>query len=272
MKTTRISLGLVVLGVVGWGLQAQAAVYTDTYYGNGSGYIVGNGQMTLSDSGGSALSVTFAPGYVVNGGFPEALVLYVDSQAGGFATTENILDAADGQRRAISGTTPGQTAHSLLRFAPGFEADYAIVLAPTAVSGLYRLNAGGDGSLEFLRSFSPGDNPALCQFNIYWSDLGISGDAAHSLRFQSSYTSLLGARTRESFETLTYTGNFGTLTFDYFNTFGVQPVPEPVNVALALFGGIALTVGVVNQVRHRRQLVPVLGTKLHKGPHSSSRP
>ncbi|MCB9850010.1 MAG: family 16 glycosylhydrolase [Phycisphaerales bacterium] len=54
-------------------------------------------------------------------------VIYVDSKSGGFTSTKNLHDTGDVYRRLASGQgTSGQTAD--LYFAPGFAADYAVVL------------------------------------------------------------------------------------------------------------------------------------------------
>lgn len=65
------------------------------------------------------------------------VVIYIDSQAGGYTSTKTLSDTADLSRRCASGRgTSGQRAD--LYFAPGFAADYAIVLTATQ-SRIYRL-------------------------------------------------------------------------------------------------------------------------------------
>jgi hypothetical protein len=55
------------------------------------------------------------------------VVVYIDSRAGGFASTKDLHDTADLSRRLVSGRgTSGERAD--LYFAPGFEADYAVCL------------------------------------------------------------------------------------------------------------------------------------------------
>src|SRR3954471_22668950 len=120
-------------------LTSQAA----TYSGNGNsgfGGPIGLGSLTLTDNG------TTVSGTVNKGpnGFNDVLVLYINSQAGGFADTSGFADGADGLRKAISGFDGGAN-RSLLTFSGGFSPDYAIALGPSASNfgGLWQLGNGG---------------------------------------------------------------------------------------------------------------------------------
>src|SRR3989441_7681130 len=101
-----------------------------TYSGNGNsgfGGPIGLGSLTLTDNG------TTVSGTVNKGpnGFNDVLVIYIDSQAGGFADTSGFADGADGLRKAISGFDGGGN-RSLLTFTGGFSPDYAIALGPAS--------------------------------------------------------------------------------------------------------------------------------------------
>src|SRR5438552_16768133 len=119
MKTNlklSIAAGLVLLS-----FSALAA----TYSGNGNsgfGGPIGLGSLTLTDDG------TTVSGTVNKGpnGFNDVLVLYIDSQGGGFADTSGFADGVDGLRRAISGFDVGCN-RSVLTF-NGMLPDYAIAL------------------------------------------------------------------------------------------------------------------------------------------------
>src|SRR5436190_8744690 len=122
-----------------------------TYSGNGNsgfGGPIGLGSLTLTDNG------TTVFGTVNKGpnGFNDVLVLYIDSQAGGFADTSGFGDGADPLRKAISGFDGGAN-RSLLTFG-GFSPDYAIALGPASdnFGGLWQLNNGGANSLNFVSS------------------------------------------------------------------------------------------------------------------------
>ncbi len=70
---------------------------------------------------------------------PYGVVIFIDSLAGGFASTMELTDTADLGRRLVSGKgTSGQRAD--LYFAPGFRADYAISLQHD-FAGIYELNS-----------------------------------------------------------------------------------------------------------------------------------
>ncbi len=225
----------------------HGAVYSRTYYGNGdtSGVgVVGLGSLNLAHNG-TTISGSFVSGYPY---FQECVVIYIDARAGGFANTTSFADSVSAATRAISGWN-GMGGRATANFAAGFRADYAIVLSANYSGGLYELSSGGDWSLNLLRPINTFNNGGQYQFSIDWSDIGITGDAARYLAFQSSYVSQFGYRYLESFETLTGLKGFNTVNFDYYNTFGVEPVPEPVNIALGVFGGLALVAGLARGLR-----------------------
>src|SRR5438034_7840711 len=98
----KVKLSLVLLVSAASSLSTYAA----TYSGNGNsgfGGPIGLGSLTLTDNG------TTVFGTVNKGpnGFNDVLVLYIDSQAGGFADTSGFADGADGLRKAISGFDGG---------------------------------------------------------------------------------------------------------------------------------------------------------------------
>src|SRR5438128_1099948 len=121
-----------------------------TYSGNGNsgfGGPIGLGSLTLTDNG------TTVSGTVNKGpnGFNDVLVIYLDSQGGGFSDTSGFGDNGDGLRKAISGFDGGN--RSLLTFS-GMLPDYAIALGPSSDSfgGLWQLANGGANSLNFISS------------------------------------------------------------------------------------------------------------------------
>jgi len=159
----------------------QAGV-TQTYTGNGNtsgGGVIGQSTMTLEDRGSTLHGVIDHSTY----GWSDAAVIYIDCRPGGFGDNMQFFDQSMPRACAISGyslDSDGRPRRARANFAPGFTADFALILSPEMGSGLYELVAGGDGSLIQRRSFTV-DSPM--QFTINWSDLGITGDAAHYLRF-----------------------------------------------------------------------------------------
>jgi len=225
---------------------ARGALYGD-YTGNGSdgaGGVVGRGTLHLQEQGGT-IAGTLTPGTSY---FNDCVVLYIDSRAGGFTDNTGFTDTLDAQRRAVSGCL-NRDNRSTARFATGFTADFALVLSTQYGCGLYELHNGGDESLTLLRTLSMSQVGAAYQFGINWEEIGVTGDAAHYLAFESTYITATGYRSLESYETIAGQRGFGgTVTWSNFNTFGLAPVPEPTNLALAVFGVLGLTGGVVSGI------------------------
>src|SRR6185436_1847519 len=100
-------------------ISLSLSLHAATYSGNGNsgfGGPIGLGSLTLTDNG-TTISGTVNKGL---NGFNDVLVLYIDSQAGGFADTSGFADGADGLRKAISGFDGGAN-RSLLTFSGGFQ-------------------------------------------------------------------------------------------------------------------------------------------------------
>ena len=89
--------------------------------------LIGAASQMYMDSDSDVLSIGFDS--ATPWSTPYGAVIYIDSQAGGFASTVQLSDVADRPRRLASGK--GQSGErSDLYFAPGFLADYAITLEP----------------------------------------------------------------------------------------------------------------------------------------------
>jgi len=234
-----------------------AAVYS----GNGSttgGGAVGTGSLSLTDNG-TTVSGTFNRGI---GAFRLNLVIYIDCVSGGFTDTTQFSDSADALRTAVSGYWSGGLpgpARATAYFANGFTADYAIALGVNSYRGdLYHLVPGGDGSMEYIRSVNlypnKSETAASYTFSFNWADIGLTAGPSNFFRFQSSYIGIGGTAYREleSFESLTGTRGYETVTFGNYNTYGIDPVPEMTTGALAIFGGIFVTARLVAHARRRR--------------------
>src|SRR6185295_314001 len=109
----------------------------------GFGGSVGTGSLTVSDTANS-LTFTLNRG---SGTLDNDLVVYLDTQSGGFTDTSSLSDNADGGRTAVSGYSGG--ARTVATFASGFTADYALSIENGFI-GVFQLVAGGSGSLNFL--------------------------------------------------------------------------------------------------------------------------
>lgn len=226
-------------------LLGAPAVNAALYTGNGQGSgVVGNGTLQLTDDA-TRIYGTFTKG---GGSFDRYLVIYFDTQPGGFSGTSSFADTTSDITKSISGV--GTVGRSVANFAPGFTADYALAFTGELYLGgqLYRLASGGEGSLEHVASINQSPvnsvNEASYTFRINWSDLGLTSGSG--FRFQSTYLNPTGYRYLDSFETLTGTAGVSTIDFTDFNVYGT-PVPEPAQVALAIFGAGFVTVGVVRR-------------------------
>ena len=94
-----------------------------TYNGNGNtgfGGVLGTGDFNISETG-TTITITFNKG---SGDFDNTLVIYIDSESGGFQNTGSFTDSGDELRRAVSGFDG--TNRSTVNFPAGFEADFAI--------------------------------------------------------------------------------------------------------------------------------------------------
>jgi len=232
------------------------------YYGNGNtsgGGAVGNGRLSLTDNG-TTVSGTFYRG--TGGSFSLNLVLYIDSVSGGFADTTQFSDSGDALRTAVSGYYASGSSRATANFASGFTADYAIALGVNGPNkgNLYHLVAGGNGSMELIRSVNlyPYNtlNASSYTFNFNLADIGLPAGSGNFFKIKSSYVGIAGGAYREleSFESLTGTRGYGTVTFGNYDTYGVDPVPEMTTGSLAILGGIMVGGKLMMRARQRRKM------------------
>lgn len=217
-------------------LLGTAAMAQSTYPGNGKtgfGGVVGPGSLQVSDNG-TDITLNFTKGA---GGFNDVMVIYFDSQTGGFANTSTLNDQNDGGRRAISGVEG--TNRSVVNFPAGFTADFALSWDNNG-SALFRLVAGNNESLAFI-SYTGGNTSRV----IPKSALNISG--AVSFRFVATYVGSSGYRSNEALvqdigNGTEPNGNFGwsPVTFANFNSYPSVPL----NVTLKQFSARRLPAGV----------------------------
>ncbi len=218
----------------------------DTSFGGA----VGMGSLGLTDDG-TTVSGTFSRG---TGNFADVVVIFIDSVAGGFSSTAGFTDRGDSLRTAISGyNSPGNQAKAY--FTSGFTADYAIALRGRATANageLFRLVNNGSfvdvGSVN-LSPIGTQTSPSY-SFNFKLADIGLAPSSRVSFNIETSYIGDTAFRSLESFETLTEDSIAGwdTVTFNSMHTY-VTAVPEPANVALAVFAGLGITGGLVSKGR-----------------------
>ncbi|MFS8083271.1 MAG: T9SS type A sorting domain-containing protein [Ginsengibacter sp.] len=163
------------------------------FNGNGkTGYggVIGTGNLSINDNG---TTITFI---LTKGASPlnDAMVIFVDTKSGGFATTSGFTDEADGLRKAISGLqTPNR---ATLNFPSGFLPDYAIAL-DQSFAGIWELVNGGSHNYINSANLTPSGNPnaATYTFTVAKTDIGITKDVVFS--FLATYGSETGYRSNE---------------------------------------------------------------------------
>jgi len=221
-------------------LAATSAAFATNYAGNGDtgfGGAVGTGSLDVTQAG-SNITFTLNRGA---GNFNDALVIYIDSAAGGFTSTSGFSDTGpnDGGRKAISGFDG--TNRSLMTFAGGFAPESAIVIEDGFAS-LFTLANGGDGSFTFVTGAAQSgvNNSATYGLTMSLAQLGVT--AGSSFELFGTYISTTAFRSTEAIAG-NDTGTQGSNPFTQtsFGTFTTTAVPEPATVLLvgpALLGGM----------------------------------
>ncbi|MAT68721.1 MAG: hypothetical protein CMJ58_04285 [Planctomycetaceae bacterium] len=215
----------------------------DLYTGNGNsgfGGAVGGGSLEITNDL-TNLYFSFSRG---GGNLNDALVLYIDAASGGFADTSSFTDTADALRTAITG---GGSGGSVVTFAGGMQADYAIAL-DAGFAGLWSLSTGSHG-FQNSAGLSPTGDPSAPThtFSTSLASLGLSPGS--TISFVGTYISGSAFRSDEAFGDGISSGNpgfTGDVTFTSFNRYTVA-VPE---ASSFLFGG--LVAGAVVLSRRRR--------------------
>lgn len=206
-----------------------AASAQTTYNGNGvSGFggPVGNGVLTVTDNA-TTINFSFTAGTLFSS---NDLVIYLDTKTGGVANTSTLTDNADGGRTAISGLSG--SGRTLVNFAAGFNADYAISFEPGSFAGLFDLST--PSNFGFVASAGlAGSGTGPFTFSIAKSDVGLSSAAPFT--FIGTLISTSGYRSNETIGTSvtvpgsvgdTPNGGFtGTQTFSTFNTYNSSILP-----------------------------------------------
>ena len=204
-----------------------SAFCQETFSGNGKtgfGGTVGAGSITISNNA-TTYNFTFTRG---TGDFTNALVIYIDSKAGGFSSTVGFQDNGDDLRIATAGYNSA-TQKSILTFPSGFLPDYAIAF-DQGFAAIFELVNGGANSFPYRGSgnLTPTGTPtaAVYSFSALKTEIGITSDP--SFKFLATYNSITSFRSNE------FIGDAGPATnpgwSDYtattFNTFvsGTAPL------------------------------------------------
>jgi len=205
---------------------------------NGFGGAIGNGTLVLSDDGTNLYGTLNTSGPMDN-----ALVLYIATGPGGFASTAGFQDNAEPLRAAISGYTatqnnsgPGQ---SVLTFETGFAPSYAIALQPgngVNYGGLWGLANGGNYSLPFITSVNltpvGTDAAGTYRFSLNVANIGLTPGAGQSFELLGTFISDAGFRSTEAVAgNLTGIQGWNPFTQTAYATYTMIPAVFPLIVA-----------------------------------------
>jgi hypothetical protein len=217
-------------------------VFATTYSGNGNtgfGGPVGNGSLIVTNDG-SNITFNFTPSGSIGG---NDLVIYIDSISGGYSSTAGFNDANDGGRKAVSGYTAtdngGGSGQSVLTFASGFNADYAIDIGSSYAS-LFGLANGGNNSLNYITGASQTGSPY--SLTIPLIDLGLSTASGQTIGIFGTLVSESGYRSTEAIAGNDTSSGQGWIPFTQtsFGTYTVTAVPEPSTFALCGISSLAM--------------------------------
>ncbi len=163
------------------------------YNGNGKtgfGNPVGLGQLTINDDG-TNLTLHLIKG---SGDLNDAVVIYIDSKAGGFSTTADFTDAGDDLRKAVSGFDG--TNRSALTFPTAFTPDYAIAF-DKGFGGVWELIGNGSHNYITSANLTPSNTNTASDYQLTFnkSAIGITGTV--EFKFLVTYLSNTAYRSNE---------------------------------------------------------------------------
>jgi hypothetical protein len=226
-------------------LCASTLANAATIPGNGAtgfGGPVGTGSVTITDSP-SGMAITLNRG---TNTFNDDLVLYLDTQPGGFVDNAGFGDNSDGGRTAISGTNNGNPSKSLVSLP--FAADYAFSMENGFI-GAFSLANGGNNSFTFLFGQAQSGNNSDPSYTINISpaqmlQMGLTAGSGQTFEFVGSYISTSAYRSNETIGTSITVpadgaGNAGFSNPQTFTqSLSYTLVPEPTSFGLFLLGSI----------------------------------
>jgi PEP-CTERM motif-containing protein len=216
--------------------------------GTGFGGPVGLGSLSVSDSP-TGMSFTLTRG---TNSLNDALVVYLDTQPGGFVDNSTFNDNGDGGRTAISGANSGNPSRSLVSFPAGFGADYAMAIENGFI-GVFQLVSGGNNSFNFEFGQGQSGNPNDASYTInltaaQMAQIGLTANSGQTFNLLGSYISTSAYRSNETIgASITVPadggGNAGFANPQSFTSGASYTlVPEPTSLALCLVGLAGLAI------------------------------
>ncbi len=208
---------------------------------------IGGSNLAVTDNG-TTITFTLTKGAA---NFTDVLVIYIDNNlGGGFASTFDINDDADGNRIAISGRNGGNK--TVFNFTGSFRPQYAIAAGPvTGFGGVWGLATGGPNSLNYINSvnFTPNatQTNAVYTMTLNKTDIGIDPSAAVSFNFLVTYISNSAFRSNEGIGFTAPTNNPAFTDFSASSSYAYPSGVLPVSIlnlqksSLAEYGKLTLT-------------------------------
>ena len=253
MKWMILPVAVCAVAVVATSVRGQSVF--ESFAGNQNtsfGGAVGTGSLQVVNDSLGAINFTYTRG---TSNFDNAIVIYIDSQAGGATSTSGFNDTADGLRRAISGLDG--TNRSTLNFAAGFGADYAIALN-NSFAGLWSLSNPASFPFQVSAGLLPNSasqTETSYSFGITAADIGLTANSGDSFSFFSTYISDTAFRSVETFGA-SYTGSpaAGWNSFDAAGSNTFTLVPEPTTCGFLTAAAVALAARVARR-RTRRFVI-----------------
>ena len=234
MKIKKLTCFVAVLVLVCFSNSTHADIFPAN--GNtGFGGNLGNGSLEITNI--SADTISFC--LDLDSALSNDVIIYIDSQSGGFSDTSTFADNSDPIRAGISNFNGNEAERTTINFGAGFEPDFAIG-ADSGFQGLWELQGGP------FHNFIAGNSASGTQlkFDVSFADLGISqGD---SIQFAVTHTSTTGFLSDELIAGGGSTGfdggnpGFGSsVTVDPLTFTTTAVIPEPSSAMLLLLASLA---------------------------------
>jgi hypothetical protein len=212
-------------------VNAGEYVGSSTGINAGFGDVIGaNSELHVDSDAIGALNFGLVGG---GGALNDAVVIYLDTQPGGFGSTSGFTDTGDALRVAISGFDG--TNRATLNFAPGFEADYAIAFDAN-FAGVWQLVNGGAHVFVNNANLNPAGNAAAGQWELNLTLADIALNPGESFDYVVTYLSGASAWRSDEFHGVAVatvpagnpgspsTVSLGAGDYNTFNTF--QPIVQ----------------------------------------------
>lgn len=212
-------------------VNAGEYVGLSTGINSGFGDVIGaNSELHVDSDALGALNLGLVSG---GGSLFDAMVIYLDTQPGGFGSTAGFTDISDGLRAAISGLGTGG-GQSVLTFAPGFEADYAIAIEQN-FAGVWELVNGAQHNFIVSANLNPVGNAGAGQWEVNLTLADIALNPGESFKYVATYLNSSNAFRSDEFHGVAQAtvpgGNIGanpvSLSAGDYNTFNsFQPIVQ----------------------------------------------